>query len=126
MGRSDVMKHTFLRSIGLPMLVLAGCTTRSEPAQKMGVSDLASQRISGSGTVKIPGASGFSRASVLVTVGIDGKVIDAKIDENSYNVDPRPVLTAARTWTFHPQTFAGQPIQAVGDVRSGSSPGYPA
>jgi hypothetical protein len=110
------MKHTLLSSITLPMLVLAGCMPPSEPAQKVGVSNLTSQRLSGSDTVKIPGASGFSRAYVLVTVGVDGKVVDAKIEENPYNIDPNPVLAVARTWTFRPQTFEGRPIQAVGDV----------
>jgi hypothetical protein len=110
------MKQTFPGNIALTMLVLAGCATRSEPVQDMGVSNLTSQRLSGTQVVKVAGGWGFSSASVLVTVGIDGKVIDAKIDENPYKIDPHSVLAAARTWTFRPQTFEGQPIRAIGDI----------
>ncbi len=83
----------------------------------VGFADLRSQRLEGQTAVLRRGANGWGRLSVVVTVGIDGRVIDARAaDYNFDKLDPEPGLAAVRTWRFRPQRFEGRPVIAVGTV----------
>lgn len=66
--------------------------------------------------MRVPGVSGFSQVSVLVTVDVDGNVIDAKVADERFGGDASAALAAARKWKFRPQSFDGKPIQAVGEI----------
>lgn len=66
--------------------------------------------------MRVRGASGFARASVLVTVDVDGNVIDAKLTDEGFDGAASAALAAARKWKFTPQSFEGKPIQAVGEI----------
>jgi len=98
-------------------LALQGCMASSQVVRQVGIYDLASERVSGADSVFATDASGFAELPVLVTVGIDGKVVKAEVLDNRYKLDPVPGLAAVRAWTFRPQIFEGQPIEAVGRVK---------
>lgn len=98
------------------MLALQGCAASSQTADNIGIYNLSAQRLSGAENVVVNGTSGFASLTVLVTVGVDGKVVSAKATDNSDKVDPRPGLAAAEQWTFRPQTVDGHPVQAVGTI----------
>src|SRR5205085_2029263 len=84
--------------------------------ETIGVSDLQSQRLSGPESVTIKGGS-HSSVYVLVTVGLDGRVTEAQVQEDAFKPDdPKPAIAAARQWTFRPQMFDGHPVQAVGTI----------
>lgn len=88
--------------------------------RRVGFSDLQSRRVGGQTEVIQKGAWG--NLPVLVTVGLDGRVIDARVGGyNSFKVDPEPGLAAARTWRFRPQRFQGRPVIAVGTIYIGYS-----
>lgn len=106
-----------IASLCAASLVLPGCAAPSQNVETMGVYGLASQRLSGAQSATVKGASGFTEVEVLVTVGVDGRVIKAELDDNLYKQDPGPALATAKGWTFRPQYFEGRPIQALGDIR---------
>ncbi|PSO09927.1 MULTISPECIES: TonB family protein [unclassified Sphingobium] len=100
----------------IALLAFQGCSASSQSAPKIGVYGLSSQRISGAESVRVPGVSGFSQVSVLVTVNVDGNVTDATIADDRFDGDASAALAAARKWKFRPQSFDGKPIQAVGEI----------
>lgn len=99
------------------VLALQGCLASSQGVRQVGIYDLASERLSGAESVQVADAPGFAELSVLVTVGVDGKVVQAKALDNRGKLDPAPGLAAVRSWTFRPQMFEGQPVEAVGSVK---------
>ena len=98
------------------LLTFQGCSASSQSVPKIGVYGLSSQRISGAESVGVPGVSGFSQVSVLVTVDVEGNVTDAKVADDRFDGDVSAALAAARKWKFRPQSFDGKPIQAVGEI----------
>ena len=75
-------------------LALQGCMASSQGVRQVGIYDLASERVSGADSVFATDASGFAELPVLVTVGIDGKVVKAEVLDNRYKLDPVPGLAA--------------------------------
>lgn len=110
------MSRRLLFQAAFVTLAIQGCSASSQVVPRMGVYDLASQRISGLTVVRGSSDIGFESLSVLVTVGTDGNVIDATSDDPDYRGDTRAALDAARHWKFKPQSFEGKPIQAVGSI----------
>lgn len=108
----------------IALLAVQSCVACSQPAPKIGVYNLQSQRISGAQTVRVKGADAMAQASVLVTVDVAGNVIEAKqvADMLDGGLDASAAVAAARAWKFQPQSFDGKPIQAVGEIRIGLSP----
>ena len=100
----------------IALFAFQGCSASSQSAPQIGVYGLSSRRISGAESVRLPGVSGFSQVSVLVTVDVDGNVIDAKVTDDRFGGDASAALAAARNWKFRPQSFDGKPIQAVGEI----------
>lgn len=100
------------------LVAVGGCGAAASPVQRVGMWDLAGQRVSGQTSVVVPG-NGLDRdVTVLVTVGIDGKVIETKaLGDTGYHLDPAPALAAVRAWRFRPQQFDGAAVEAVGRVR---------
>lgn len=115
--RGCQMRTRLLRvHICVLLALLAGCTPLRR-AEQIGVWDLTPQLLKGSTSVITKDGYGFSELSVLITVGTDGRVVDAKVVDNSSKLDPRPGLTAARTMTFRPPVFEGRPVEAVGRIK---------
>ncbi|MBX9797748.1 MAG: hypothetical protein K2Y03_12780 [Sphingomonas sp.] len=106
----------------IAILAFQGCAGSPQPAPKIGVYGLSSERVSGAESVRVPGAYGFDRIVVLVTIDVDGNVIDATVTENRFGGDTSAALAAAKTWKFRPQSFDGKPIQAVGEISIGLDP----
>lgn len=100
----------------IALLAFQGCSASSQTAPRIGVYGLSSQRISGAESVRAPGVSGFDQVSVLVTVDVDGNVVDAELADDRFLGDASAVLAAAKEWKFRPQSFDGKPIQAVGEI----------
>ncbi|QNA85115.1 hypothetical protein G4G27_14755 [Sphingomonas sp. So64.6b] len=100
----------------IALLAFQGCSASSQTAPKIGVYGLSSQRISGAESVRAPGVSGFAQVSVLVTVDVDGNVVDAKVVDDRFKGDASAALAAAKEWKFRPQSFDGKPIQALGEI----------
>lgn len=98
------------------LLALSVSVTSAQDFDKVGVSNLSSQRLSGKDWVAVEGDSTFAPVSILVTVGVDGKVLEAEALQDFDKVDPKPALAAAREWIFRPQVFDGHPVQAVGEI----------
>lgn len=99
----------------LPLAALA-LIAASEPV-RVGVWGMEKDRIAGPDSVTSSEGGFFSSLQVLVTVGIDGRVIDAAVSgENFEKFDPAPGLAAARQWRFRPQWFEGEPVVAVGSL----------
>ena len=99
----------------LPLAALALIAT-SEPV-RVGVWGLEKDRIAGPDSVTSSEGGFFSSLQVLVTLGTDGRVIDAAVSgENFEKLDPAPGLAAARQWRFRPQSFEGKPVIAVGSL----------
>lgn len=88
----------------------------ADAVPRIGFSNLRSQRIEGPTRVAAKGASGFEQLQILVTVGVDGRVIDAEPAANHWRLDPAPALAAARQWRFHPLQFDGRPVIAIGAI----------
>jgi hypothetical protein len=85
---------------------------------RVGFSNLAEQRISGEPSVIVPGEGLDRDVYVLVTVGTDGQVIEARPEGDSpEHLDPAPAIAAIKGWRFRPQQFDGKPVEAVGKVR---------
>jgi len=106
----------FRKSVIVLFVLLAGaaCAPAAPPAETFRIWNLDSQRLTGEQILTVPGSSGYEGVTILVTVGQDGRVIGAEIADNLYEANAKPALEAARQWTFRPQTFEGQPVQAVG------------
>lgn len=108
-------------AVALVAGLLGGASAREAP--RLGISGLGSQRIEGQEVVVKAGAPTWDDLGVLVTVGIDGRVIDARVANSNFaKVDPEPGLAAARTWRFRPQSFEGRPVIAVGTIYIRYSP----
>lgn len=110
------MNRRLLFQVAFVTLAIQGCSASSQPVARMGVFDLLSQRISGQTEISGNSDMRFRSLSVLVTVDIDGNVIDAVSDNPDYKGDTRAALDAARHWKFKPQSFEGKPIVAVGSI----------
>jgi Domain of unknown function (DUF6438) len=107
----------FIGPASLIILSICGCMASAQSPEKVGFHDLAEQKLTGTDSISVKGGSRFSNLSVVVTVDIDGKVIDARADDNYFKLDPKPALAAARLWTFRPFQFEGRPVQAIGSIR---------
>ncbi|UIJ44629.1 DUF6438 domain-containing protein [Sphingomonas cannabina] len=101
------------------VLSVAGCGAEAQQApSRVGIWDLASQRVSGETSVVVPG-EGLSRSvTILVTVNTDGEVVDAHMDgDDRRRLDPTPAIAAVKAWRFRPQQFEGRPVEAIGRVQ---------
>lgn len=98
------------------LILLVGCSPL-QPPERVGAGDLSPRLLTGRTSVVAKDGSGFSTLTVLVTVGVDGHVVDARVGENLYELDPRPGLSAARAMTFKPLIFEGRPVQAIGKIK---------
>jgi hypothetical protein len=103
-------------AVGLASLSVDGGAAAEGP-MKIGVSDLASARIEGETSLAAKDAAAHGDISVVVTVDVDGRVIDVGVDENFDKLNPAPALAAVRPWRFRPQSFDGKPVVAVGVVK---------
>jgi hypothetical protein len=97
----------------LPLMIAACHAT--DPAPEVGFYQLDGQRISGSTSVTAPSTDDLG-LTILVTVDTAGDVIAAEPVDNYSKLDPGPGLAAVRQWKFHPQSFDGKPVTAVGTV----------
>ncbi|TCM37047.1 DUF6438 domain-containing protein [Novosphingobium sp. ST904] len=93
--------------------LLLACSGSTHEVERVGIYYLQSERLSGAETVN---GYGSANVGVLVTIDVKGHVIDARVGDNFYKLDPKPALEAARKWTFKPQSFDGHPVQAVGFI----------
>lgn len=110
------MKFGLARQSAAGLSLLSGCSGSAHEVEKVGIYYLQSERLSGPDAVETENGYGSADVGVLVTIDVEGHVIDARVGDNTYKVDPRPALEAARTWTFKPQSFDGHPVQAVGII----------
>lgn len=110
------MKQRFAWQSAAGLSLLSACSGSAHEVEKVGIYYLQSERLSGPDTVEIEDSYGSANVGVLVTVDVEGHVIDARVGNNTYKLDPRPALEAARKWTFKPQSFDGHPVQAVGII----------
>ena len=123
------MKLQRIAQVALAFLVLQACSSPSPDVEQFGFSDLESQRVSGEQFVRVVGISDGSHADVSVVVDVDGRVIDAEVDEVHGIRGLRSllakgaVLTAAKDWRFKPATFEGRQVQAVGRISIAVRPG---
>lgn len=111
------MRHG--RLLLVPALALWGCAKPAPPqpeAPTFGVANLGYPYEEPVAKVHVAGVEGIVSLSVRVTIGVDGRVIDAAPDENIYKLDPAPGVAAVRRMTFRPQSFEGHPIKAVSTV----------
>lgn len=106
------LKRIIVGSIAF--FAIHGCSPTSQFAEKMGVFELSSQRLSGAESVGVPGIHDSSEVHVLVTVDVNGNVLDAKVADDQFNASSRAALAAVKKWKFRPQSFDGRPILAVG------------
>jgi TonB family protein len=53
---------------------------------------------------------GSPTASVKVEIGVDGKVLNASMQQSSHPLYDRMVLQAAREWIYTPATLNGRPV----------------
>jgi hypothetical protein len=53
---------------------------------------------------------GSPTASVRVQIGVDGKVVEATMQQASHPLYDRMVLQAAREWLYQPATLNGKPV----------------
>ena len=105
-----------IRVAQFALLALSVGAAQAQDVSKVGVAYLSSQRISGQESVVVEGDSAFAWLAILVTIDVDGKVLDATVSQNVAKADPKPALAAAREWIFRPQLFDGRPVQAVGTI----------
>ena len=88
------------------VLAFPACEAPAEEIRKIGVYDLSLQRLQGQDTIVVEGSSGLSEQLViLVTIDVDGRVIEAETVDNYFKLDPKPALAAVRQWKFRPQIF---------------------
>lgn len=100
------------------LIAVAGCGAAASPVPRVGIWNLAEQRVSGETGIIVPGDGLDRNVSLLVTVSVDGTVLEAKaLDDSGYHLNPAPALAAVRAWRFRPQRFEGAPIEAVGRVQ---------
>ena len=112
-----MIKYRALAHAAVVFFSVHASAALSQQVDKIGIYNLDSQRLTGAESVVVKDSSIFSSLSVLVTVGIDGRVIDAEVADSSLTPgDPAPGLAAAKQWTFRPQTFDGHPVQVVGSI----------
>jgi hypothetical protein len=105
----------FKGAIALPIMLMCGACQASDPSPQVGFYKLDDQRITGTTDVTSPSAGGTG-LQILVTVDTAGSVTDAQVLDNFEKLDEKPGLAAVRGWTFHPQSFEGKPVTAVGMV----------
>lgn len=98
-------------------IALSASAVSAQQIDKIGIYDLAKERLTGSDTIRVKNAEGFASLRVVFTVDTDGRVIEAKVDDNEDKLDPKPALAAVRNWTFAPQNFEGRPVQAVSSAQ---------
>jgi hypothetical protein len=104
-------------AVGL-LVAVTGCDAVAAPSPRVGIWNLAEQRVSGKTSVVVPGDGLDRHLSILVTIGVDGTVLEAKaLDDSGYYLDPAPALAVVRAWRFRPQRFDGAPVEAVGSVQ---------
>lgn len=100
------------------LVAVTGCGAVAAPVPRVGIWNLAEQRISGNTSVVVPGDGLDRHVSILVTIGVDGTVLEAKaLDDSGYHLDPAPALAVVRAWRFRPQRFDSAPVEAVGNVQ---------
>lgn len=104
-----------LASCIIPSAMAASACHADEAAPKVGFYKLDDQRLTGD-TTAIVKKAGFSDLTLLVTIDTSGKVIAATATDNFEKLDTAPGIALVRGWTFHPQTFDGRPVIAVGLV----------
>ncbi|WP_421852561.1 DUF6438 domain-containing protein [Novosphingobium sp.] len=110
------MRFERARACGILLFIVAASACEAaDPAPTIGFYKLDDQRLTGETTV-LGKDGGFSDFTVLVTVNPTGQVIAAEPIDNYQKLDPAPALALVRTWTFHPQTFDGKPVNAIGRV----------
>ncbi len=114
-GRS-VMSRSFL--FGVPFfLAFHASTAWAQNIDRIGIPDLESQALSGSSTVDVDTGGGSLFTTVVVTIGTDGRVVDAQLGAHERGGPGRAAaLAAARQWTFRPQSFDGHPVEATGSI----------
>ncbi|HEY0313927.1 MAG TPA: DUF6438 domain-containing protein [Allosphingosinicella sp.] len=98
-------------------ILSADAGVAADVPMKIGTYGLQSERLSGETTLVAKNAQVLGEVAVVATVDVDGRVIDAAVDDNFSKLDPAPALAAVRSWRFRPQTFDGKPVIAVGVVR---------
>jgi hypothetical protein len=99
-------------------LFICGCTARAEPVEPFGFSteSLLQHRLEGPREVDAQ-ASSYDDVGVLVTIGLDGAVTDARADpQGTMGRDAGPAIAAARRWRFRPFNYRGRPVVAQGRV----------
>ncbi len=100
------------------LCVVTGCGSFVAPVSRVGIWNLAEQRISGKTSVIVPGDGLHRDVSILVTIGVDGTVLEAKaLHDGVYQLNAAPALAVVRAWRFRPQRFDGAPVEAVGSVQ---------
>ena len=100
------------------LVTVAGSGAAASPVPRVGISDLAEQRVGGETSVVVPGDGLDRGVSILVTVGVDGSVLEGKaLDDGGYHLDPAPALAVVRAWRFRPQRFDGAAVEVVGRVK---------
>jgi hypothetical protein len=99
----------------LPLVVSGSSCHAGVSGPTVGIYKLDDQRLSGD-TSLLSKEAAFSDLTLLVTIDRDGKVVSASAIDNFEKLDPAPALALVRTWRFKPQTFDGQPVNAVGRV----------
>jgi Domain of unknown function (DUF6438) len=120
--RRGDMKLQRIAQVALVSLVLLGCSSPSPEIERFGFSDLESRRVSGEQVVRVAGIAHGSHAEVRVVVDVEGRVMDAEVDEVHRIRGLRSlmakgaVLAAAKDWRFKPPMFEGRPVQAVGRI----------
>jgi hypothetical protein len=77
-------------------------------------------RISGETTVAVPHGDHdyYGEVDVDVTIGLDGRVIEARVgsDGNRAKLEIAPALAAARAFKFRPFSYRGKPVVAMATV----------
>ncbi|HEX5183213.1 MAG TPA: DUF6438 domain-containing protein [Allosphingosinicella sp.] len=94
----------------------SGACAAADTVPRVGFSNLQNRRIEGPTSVVAKGAGAFEQLDVLVTVGVDGRVVEAEPADNHWRLDPAPALAAVRQWRFRPPRFDGKPVIAIGTV----------
>jgi hypothetical protein len=99
----------------LPWMMACGACQASNSMPTIGFYKLDNQRLTGE-TTAIVKTAGFADLTILVTIDTTGKVIAATPTDNYQKLDAGLALSLVRGWTFRPQTFDGNPVNAIGRV----------